>query len=96
MLAACNTLFLNAGVTEETYVKMAPGYEEFDKRVVPLLTRLLKNLYGLRQIPKNWWNTIDEHLVDIGFKHPKSDLCVYTRSESGAIFILALYVDDVL
>ena len=48
-----NTVFLNADVTEEVYVKMSPGYEEFDENGVPTVMRLLKNLYGLRQSPAN-------------------------------------------
>ena len=71
-----NTAFLNAAVTEEVYVKMAPGYERFDENGVPLVMRLLKILHGLRQSPTNWWNTIDKHLVEIGFKSLKSDPCV--------------------
>ena len=42
------------------------------------------------------WNTIDKHLVEIVFKSLRSDPCVYTYSERGAIYILTLYVDDVL
>ena len=90
-----NTAFLKADVTEEVDVKMAPGCEQFDENGVPLITSLLKSLYGLRQSPINWWNTIDQHLVEIGFKCLKSDLCVYTYSECGAIYILTLYVDYV-
>ena len=52
-----NTAFLNADVTEEVYVKMAPGYEQFDENGVPLVMRILKSLYGLRQSPTNWCNT---------------------------------------
>ena len=33
--------------------------------------------------------------MEIGRKNLKSDPCVYTYSESGAIFILTLNVDDV-
>ena len=75
---------------------MAPGYEQFDENGVPLVMRLLKSLYGLRQSPTNWWNTIDTHVVEIGFKSLKSDPFFYTCSECGAIYILTLYVDDVL
>ena len=46
-----NTAFLNANVEEEVYVKMAPGYEEFDKNGVLLVMRLFKSLYGLRLSP---------------------------------------------
>ncbi|CAN0374271.1 unnamed protein product, partial [Laminaria digitata] len=52
--------------------------------------------YGLRQSLTYWWNTIHQRLVNVGFNSPNLDLCVYTYSESGAIYILILYVDDVL
>ena len=90
-----NTAVYNTDVTDEIYVKMAPGYEKFDENGLPLVMRLLKSPLGLRQSPTNWWNTIDKHLVEIGFKSLKSDPCVYTYSECRANYILT-YVDDVL
>ena len=91
-----NTAFLNAKVEEEVYVKMAPEYEEFSNDGVPMVMRLLKSLYGLRQSPRCWHGTVDKHVVEIGFKSLKSDPCVYIYSEGGAIYVLTLYVDDVL
>ena len=91
-----NTVFLNAKVEEEVYVKMAPGYEEFSNDGVPMVTRLLKSLYGLRQSPRCWYGTVDERVVEIGFKSLKSDPCVYIYSEGGAMYVLTLYVDDVI
>ena len=91
-----NTAFLNAKVEEEVYVKIAPGYEEFNNDGVPMVMKLLKSLYGLRQSPRCWYGTVDEHVVEIGFKSLKSDPCVYIYSEGGAIYVLTLYVDDVL
>ena len=91
-----NTAFLNAKVEEEVYVKMAPGYEEFSNDGVPMVTRLLKSLYGLRHSPRCWYGTVDEHVVEIGFKSLKWDPCVYIYSEGGVIYVLTLYVDDVL
>ena len=40
----CNTAFLNAKVEEEVYVKMAPGYEEFNNDGVSMVMKLLKSL----------------------------------------------------
>ena len=91
-----NTAFLNAKVEEEVYVKMAPGYEEFSNDGVPVVMRLLKSLYGLQQSPRCWYGTVDEHVVEIGFKSLKSDPCVYIYSEGGAIYVLTIYVDDIL
>ena len=92
-----NTAFLNAKkVEEEVYVKMAPGYEELSNDGVPMVMRLLKSLYGLRQSSRCWYGTVDEYVVEISFKSLKSDPYVYIYSEGGAIYVLALYVDDVL
>ena len=63
-----NTAFLNADVEEEVYFKMAPGYEEFDENGSPMVMRLLKSLYVLRQSPSSWWGTIDDHLPEMGIK----------------------------
>ena len=61
-----------------------------------MVMRLLKSLYGLRQIPRCWYGTVDEQVMEIGFKSLKSDACVHIYSEGGAIYVLSLYVDDVL
>ena len=88
--------FLNAKIEEEVYVKTAPGYEESSNDGVPMVMRLLKSLYGLRQSPRCWYGTVDEHVVEIGFKRLMSDPCVCIYSEGGAIYVLTLYVDDVV
>ena len=75
---------------------MAPGHEEFSSDGVSMVMRLLKSLYGLRQSPRCWYGTVDKHVVEIGFKSLKSDPCVYIYSEDGAIYVLTLYVDDIL
>ena len=72
------TAFLYADVEEEVWVKMAPGYEAKGEATgAPLVMKLLKSLYGLKQSPKNWHGTIDTFLVGIAFKALKSDPCVY-------------------
>ena len=69
--------FLNANVDEEVYFNMAPGYKKKGKKAgVPVVRRLRKSLYGLRQSPKNWHSTIDT-FVKIGFKSLTSEPSVY-------------------
>ena len=72
-MADVQTTFLNADVEEDVFAKMAPGYEIVDKSGVPLVTKLKKRLYGLRQRPNNWFGTMDHHLATIGFRPLKSD-----------------------
>ena len=88
-----NTAFLNADVTEEVYVNMAPGYERLDENGVSLSMRL-----PIRPPPEP--HQLVEHNRQTSggnsFKRVKLDPCVYTYSEYGAIYILTLYVDDAL
>ena len=51
------TVFLDADVEEEVFVKMVPGYETYDKGDVHFVMKLKKSLYGLRQSPTNWFGT---------------------------------------
>ena len=69
------TAFLNADVTEEVYVKIAPRYERFDKEGVPLVMGRFKSLYGLHQSPTNELVEHDRETsrVETGFKRLKSD-----------------------
>ena len=103
------TAFLNANVEEEVYVKMAPGYEKDEMTGVPLVMRLHKSLYGLRQSPMNWHSTIDTYVTKIGFKPLKSDPYVYVyymdddyinnstaNTSRKPEAILTLYVDDLM
>ena len=90
------TAFLNADVEKEVNVKMAPGYETYDKSGVLFVMKLKKSLYGLRQSPKNWIGTMDDHLSNIGFRSLKSDPCVYVFEDKTGIAIPTLYLDDML
>ena len=90
------TSFLNADVEEEVFVKMAPGYEHSNESGVPLVKKLKKSLYGLRQSLNDWFNTIDHHLGEIGFRSLKLDPCVYDYGDENGSAILTLYVDDVV
>ena len=91
------TAFLNADVEEEeVYVKMAPGYETYDKSGVPFVTKLRKTLYGLRPSLKNWFGNMDDNLSNRGFRSLKSDPCVYVFEDKTGTAILPLYVDILL
>ena len=90
------TAFLNADVEEEVYVKIAPGYETYDKSGVAFVMKLKKSLYGLRKSPKNWFGTIDDHLSNIALRSLKLGPCVYVFEDKTSTAILTLYVDDIL
>ena len=90
------TAFLNADLEEDVFAKMAPGYEVADKSGVPLVMKLKKGLYYLRQSPRNRLGAKDHHLAKIGFRPLESDPCIYVFEDDTGFVILVLYVDIVL
>ena len=44
----------------------------------------------------NWFGTMDDHLLNIGFRSLKSDPYVYVFENKTGTAILTLYVDDIL
>lgn len=82
------TAFLYGHVEDEVYVEQPTGYEE-DAQSVCFLE---KALYGLRQSPRIWYDTLTEFLKSLGFEVLSSDLSVFTRDG----IIIAIYVDDLL
>jgi hypothetical protein len=43
-----------------------------------------------------WWKLIDSKLKDLGFRSCNKDVCVYTQHTKGYLFILAIYIDDLV
>ncbi len=90
-----------------TYVKLDPKvtkyavslYPAFEKLVEGdgcLYTRLLKALYGCVQASALWYALIRRFLEDLNYTISPTDPCVYVRQVGEKIFILLLYMDDIL
>ena len=64
----------------------------------PVVVRLKKSLYGLKQAGELWNKLLNSKLIDLNFKRLIHDRCVYINrnSETGSITIIIVYVDDVL
>ena len=80
------TAFLNASLNEPVYVHPPPGFEGGG------LLKLEKALYGLKQSPLEWYRTISDHLIEIGFTKCISERCLFKRDN----IVLLLYVDDII
>ena len=88
-----SSAFLNGELDEEIYLRQPEGYAEKGKE--HLVCRLNRSIYGLKQSPRCWNNTLDTYLKQLGFSQSSSDPCLYT-SMKGELFVIAVYVDDIV
>ena len=55
-----------------------------------MVLKLIRNLYGLKDAGKTWFEHLTEGLTKLGFKPTQSDPCIYVRGTN----MIVLYVDD--
>ena len=81
--------FLAGTLDAEIYMTAPPGYEQEIGTVL-----LVKSLYGLRQAPRIWYNTLIQKLHILGFKELISDSCVFIHHTEKCY--LLIFVDDII
>ena len=84
--------YLNGILKECIYMRQPEGFEDETGRVC----QLIKTLYGLKQSGREWNNQFNEKLTNFGFRHLRSDPCVYIKHENNGFIIVAVWVDDLL
>jgi hypothetical protein len=88
------TAFLNGVLEEEIYMQQPEGFVQSGKE--HLVCKLKRTLYGLKQSPRVWYQTIDKFFADMGFKRVEGDYGLYVIWNEDVKCIIALYVDDLL
>lgn len=91
--------FLNAPLEEEIYMRPAPGVTDILGIASDSWLKLKRNLYGLRQAPRNWSLTfINWMLKEQKYVKASIDDCLFYKEfkhKGKDVFILLLmYVDD--
>ena len=61
-----------------------------------LCLRLLKCIYGLHQSSRRWYKKLHKILCGLGFQRSDADPCAYSRVRDGVVFIVLIYVDDII
>ncbi|CCH47072.1 Copia protein [Wickerhamomyces ciferrii] len=85
--------FLNGKLDgEELYMEQPDGYKVDNGMVL----KLNKSLYGLKQAPMVWNRTINQILINLGFKRNEAEMGLYYKASGSNIVLLGLYVDDIL
>ena len=82
------TAFLYGLIEGEVYVNQPHGFNDGTTRVC----RLLRALYGLKQSPRVWYDTLVAFLKSYGMSPLNADLSIYTKPG----LMIAIFVDDLL
>jgi hypothetical protein len=53
-------------------------------------------LYDLKQAPRKWNSKVTARLEEYGFSRSKVDPGIYVFTKEGELYVLALYVDDII
>ena len=90
------TAFLYADVEEEIYV-YPPASVDTPDSSVKWCWKLKKALYGIKQAPRDWNDTITSFLImTLGFAQCYSESCLFFYSSGATFILLWLYVDDMI
>lgn len=82
------TAFLNGELDEEVFIHIPEGFAKKRGKIC----KLEKSLYGLRQAPLMWNNTLKRALAELGMQPLKTDPCIF-KNKDNSIY-LAMHVDD--
>lgn len=85
--------FLNGKLEHELYMAQPEGF--IDQEHPHYVCRLNKTVYGLKQSPREWYNTIKPVLVSVGVVPSHTDNGLFSGIVDGDIVLLAIYVDDI-
>jgi transposase InsO family protein len=86
--------FLNGYIQEEVYVEQPPGFEDYKQP--NHVYKLRKALYGLKQAPRAWYDRLRDFLLSKGFTMGKVDTTLFTKKIGKDLFVLQIYVDDII
>ncbi|CAI7740928.1 unnamed protein product [Closterium sp. NIES-53] len=90
-----STAFLQGSLHEEIWLRRPPGFTgSFPPSTQWSLRRLV---YGLRQAPREWHDTLTTTLVALGFAPSTTDLSLFLRTDTLLpLFYILVYVDDLV
>ncbi|CAI7779323.1 unnamed protein product [Closterium sp. NIES-53] len=90
-----STTFLQGSLHEEIWLRRPPGFTES----FPTGTQwsLRRPVYGLRQAPREWHDTLITTLASLGFAPSTADPSLFLRTDATLpLFYVLVYVDDLV
>ena len=78
------------------YMRPPPDVFPFDRHGNPLVCKLRRSLYGLKQAGREWAALFSSFLISWGMVRSTIDPCLYVFEAAGSILWVCVYVDDAL
>ena len=73
-----------------------PDVHAFDTKNRPLVCKLRRSLYGLKQAGREWAVLFASFLIGWGMTRSTIDPCLYVYFRDGKVLWICVYVDDAL
>lgn len=86
--------FLNGELEETVYVGQPPGF--MNEKYPDHCYILDKAVYGLKEAPRAWYETLTRFLKMSKFKHGLVDPTFFRKREGNHLMIVQIYVDDII
>ena len=88
--------YLQAELSEDLYMRVPAGLPDRDSSGAPLVLKLNRSLYGLKQAGREWNKLLVAFLIEWGFKQSSIDVCLFTYTAEASILWLLVWVDDII
>ncbi|KAL8125961.1 hypothetical protein AgCh_013308 [Apium graveolens] len=86
--------FLNGELEEEVYVEQPPGF--VDSKFPHHVYKLDKALYGIKQAPRAWYETLAQFFLESGFNRGTIDKTLFYLNHGKDLLLVQIYVDDII
>nr|GFB25250.1 ribonuclease H-like domain-containing protein [Tanacetum cinerariifolium] len=86
--------FLNGNLSEIVYIHQPPGFT--DPQHPNHVCLLQRSLYGLKQVPRAWFQRFAGYAIRAGFYHSHWDTSLFNYQQGSQVAYLLIYVDDII
>ncbi|GJV02044.1 putative ribonuclease H-like domain-containing protein [Tanacetum coccineum] len=83
---------INSDTQTRRMIKITEEHDMFPGKVY----KVEKDLYGLHQAPRAWYETLSTYSLENGFRRGTIDKTLFIKKDKGDILLVQVYVDDII